>query len=508
MQTVLLTTEGTYPCYYGGVSLWCDQLIRYLQDYRFHVLGITHSPSQSLVWQLPENVSTCQTVALWDTEEPGEWDEPFSQTYRRKVQTTSDAIRSQFLPAFKKTLRTLFAPESDSVELAWSLFRLYEYFGEHDYAATMSSAEAWGTFLEACSGRFHREAITWQALDLGEATDCMRWLQRYFAVLAVRYPRVDIVHASHAGLPGIPGVVSKLGYGARYILSEHGVFLRELYLNLATSPYSPRRKHFLLALNRALVRLSYHMADAITAVCKFNTDWQQRLGADPGKVEIFPNGVNPDVFFPPSGHEFGRGREPTILTMARIFPLKGIDVLLKAAVLVRRECPRARFLIMGEVADEDYNQQCLDYYHEQHLEGTVEFGVTTEAAATYRQSHIFCLPSISEAMPFSAVEAMLSGCAIVASEVGGVGEVLANTGLLVRPNDENALANQLIWLLDPSEGPGRRAKLAEAALTRARRLYVLPQTITNFRELYDRVYQAKTRTSAADKGKLGMCASA
>src|SRR5262249_37552368 len=153
-----------------------------------------------------------------------------------------------------------------------------------------------------------------------------------FAVLAVRYPRVRIVHASMAGLAGIPGVLCKLDQGASYLLSEHGLHLREIYVTLSRSGYSANCPQFLARFLQALVNLSYHYADGITALGSFNRKWQIRLGADPAKIWLAPNGVDPALFHPRDGE---RRTRPTVLAMARLFPLKGIEVLLQAAPMVR-----------------------------------------------------------------------------------------------------------------------------------------------------------------------------
>jgi hypothetical protein len=69
--SVLLTTDGTYPCYPGGVSVWCDELIRHLPDVEFHVFAISYSPSHDTVFPRPHNVASQRILPLWGSEEPG-----------------------------------------------------------------------------------------------------------------------------------------------------------------------------------------------------------------------------------------------------------------------------------------------------------------------------------------------------------------------------------------------------------------------------------------------------
>ena len=90
---VLLTTDGTYPCYTGGVSVWCEQLVRHSPDVTFRIFALTYSPSERPVYAMPPNVEACQILPLWGVREAGWAQGPFSQTYRRKMRTTSASLR-------------------------------------------------------------------------------------------------------------------------------------------------------------------------------------------------------------------------------------------------------------------------------------------------------------------------------------------------------------------------------------------------------------------------------
>ncbi len=480
-------TEGTYPCHPGGVSVWCDKLIRGLPESKFHLFAITGSPSFQPMFQIPENVATSRLLPLWGTEEPGAEEPLFSETYRRKLRTDSRVIRDKFLDPFETCVRALIAPGTASRELACAMLQLYKYFREYDYARSVTSPEAWSAFLNVCSDRLD----TRRNLNLDEATSCMRWLQRYLAVLSVEYPRVDITHASMSGFAGIPGVILKLLHGSRFLLSEHGLYLRELHISLSQLSYSSACRSFLLALNESVIRMNYEFADAVTSLCEFNRKWQIRLGADSRKIRIVPNGVDEDVFSPQQqecsqhrAYPNGAGPDPVVLTMSRIMPLKGIDVLLRAAIKVRQRVPRVKFRIMGEPATGEYYRDCMTFIAEHGLQETIEVGHTNDPASAYRTPDLFCLPSISEAMPYSVIEAMFSGCPVVATDVGGVSELLGGTGCIVRPNDPVALASAISDLFAGAEGLAARRKMAEAALARARKNYTLGQTTDRFRNLY------------------------
>ncbi|MBI4889378.1 MAG: GT4 family glycosyltransferase PelF [Acidobacteria bacterium] len=478
--TVLLTTEGTYPYFTGGVSVWCDQLIRRLANTRYHIFAIVPSPKHPLRFELPGNIASCRPFPLWGTSLPGLQTGRVASTVKRAVETTEEVIEDRFLPHFRSMLRAFLVQGSPVEPLAAALVGLQIYFETYDYAATMQSRIAWSTFLAACRSWLPAG----RRPNLEEATACMRWLIRYLGILAVPHPSVDLVHASMTGLAGLPGVISKLRHGTPYLVTEHGIYLRELYLALSRTDYPVNSRRFLLSLNEAIVRTNYRYADTITSLGDFNRDWQIRLGAEASKTMFVPNGVDTERF------GLAPERRParlTVLTLARCFSLKGIDVLLEAIHLVRQRVPGVLFRILGERADPEYYNQCLSIVEKHQLHSNIEWGETDDPAGALNEAHVFCLPSISEGMPYSVLEAMFSGCPVVATDVGNVASVLAGTGLLVRPKDPAGLSDALLKLLDGPEAVGLRSRLAEAALRRAHQHFTADACAQSFDDIYSRL---------------------
>ena len=192
-KSVMLTTEGTYPFYHGGVSVWCDQLVRHLPEADFHLFAVTHSPRLQPVFDVPENVLSVNRLALWGTEEPGMTEIPFSEAYNKKLLSTPEAIRSRFIPAFETVVRGAFAGlKADPLKFANAMLAMQLYFEEHDYAVTLTDSQTWNCFLKC--------ARTQERFLLEDATTCMRWLLRYLAITARPLRRANVVHASMAGL--------------------------------------------------------------------------------------------------------------------------------------------------------------------------------------------------------------------------------------------------------------------------------------------------------------------
>lgn len=479
--SVLMCSEGTYPYYPGGVSVWCDQLIRGLPETDFWLFAITHSPNKAPVFSIPSNVIGIKSVSLWGTEEPGWQNASLSEIYQRKTRTTPDAIQREFLEPFSQAVDCLLRGGGSPEKLGQAFLILHLYFQYFDFPKTMTSPEAWEAFLHHCQRSFPDG----RKLTIHEVTTCMRWMQRFLGILAAPVPITDITHSSMSGLASVPGVLNKLLHGTPFLMTEHGIYIRELYLSLMHSGYSNNCRRFLLAFNQAIVEMNYYYADLVTALGGFNKSWQIRLGASPSKIAITPNGTDPDRFHP-------RPRKPdgrlVVLTMARIYHLKGIEFLLLSAAKVRSRVPSVLFRILGDVVDPDYYLRCQKLISDHGLEQVVEFGVTSDPAAAFEGADVFCLPSISEGMPYCILEAMFSGCPIVATDVGTIAEVLNDTGLVVPPADPDALAQALLSLLEGGEGAHEyRSAKAKAALNRAYSLYTIQEAVDRFRQLYQSV---------------------
>jgi glycosyltransferase involved in cell wall biosynthesis len=485
--SVLLTSEGTYPFHHGGVSVWCDQLVRHIPEVDYHVFAVAPSPRVKPVFELPDNVLSIDKLPLWGTEEPGMAEIPFSQAYERKLRTTPKEIKERFAPAFEAVVRNSLAGlKSDAVKFAAALLSMQVYFEEYDYAVTLTAPATWRCFLNCLRG--HKQFL------LEDATTCMRWLLRYLAITARPYRRTNVIHASMAGLAAVPGTLSKLRYGTPFLLTEHGIYLRELYVGIEAMEASENCRRFLLGWNQAIVKMNYYYADVVTCLGEFNRKWQTYFGANSAKIRFIPNGVDPRRFFPERDHLPAR---PTVLTLARIFALKGIDVLMRAASIVREQVPNVCFRILGEVADPVYFEKCREIVRDKKLESSIEFGVTEIPEKAFGAAHVFCLPSISEGLPFTILESMFSGCPIVASDVGNISETLDGTGLLVEPNNPADLARALLVLLHGRQAAEMRDSLAAAAMDRAHRLYTIERCTQPFLNLYESLSECEQTSQIA-----------
>ena len=100
---VSLISEGAYPHSFGGVSVWCDQLVRRSTSVDFTLVSLVATGNEQPVWQLPENVTGLTTIPLWGPAAP-----------RRS--RLSRSARSEFRPLLWDLLRCLLAERDPSAE--------------------------------------------------------------------------------------------------------------------------------------------------------------------------------------------------------------------------------------------------------------------------------------------------------------------------------------------------------------------------------------------------------
>lgn len=484
---VMLTTEGTYPFHNGGVSIWCDHILHHLKDeFDFSVYSIMMNPFITQKFTLPKE-SALIKVPLWGTEEPSEYiNIPFSKAYLIKKNTTRVDIREKFLPLFQALVEEVFFPVKDPARFGQTLKDLYLYFQDHDYKISFKSEMVWNTYQKLVARFTEGTDKSLPAPGAFSIINSLSWLYRFMTVLCTPLPRMDVTHSSAAAFSSIPCVLEKLLYGVPFLLTEHGIYLREQYLSLYQRGYPPFLATLFIRLVQSVVSLSYHFADQVSPVCNYNTRWERRFGVKPQHIQVIYNGVDGTLF---SGMRAGQssGHSPghTVVSVARIDPVKDIETLLRAAALVIRQIPDARFLVYGSVTVPEYYRKCLQLKESLGLGDRFVFaGHSDDMAAVYRQADMVAISSISEAFPYAAIEAMIAGKAVAATDVGGVPEALGGCGVLVPPRNPEKLAEGITRLL---LDPVLRTSLAEDASERANNRFNLKNMLSAYSASYTRL---------------------
>ncbi len=486
MRHVLLLTEGTYPFVDGGVSTWCNQIVRGLPDVRFTVLAVTGDVSARQLYDLPPNV-TVRQLPLWGVEHPFEWGLPADgarDLMRRRSSVRGD-VEATFGRLFAALLDDLAAPEADPLRAGRRLVELHRFFLEHDFVAALTSRAAWDAFRQqAAVAPWARGA---RAKDL---VVCLRWLRALLMPIAVPIPEVDLCHATLAGLAALPGIVARVERGTPLLVTEHGVYLRERYIAVSTTRLPATQRRFLLALAELTAALTYAHADVISPVCAWNTRWERRLGASDDKLLPIVNGVDVDAFVPRDKPRTSPGyNRPTVVAAARVFPLKDIETMIRAAAVTRETIPDVLFLLYGSLtADPPYVERCRALVAELQLEHSFVFaGLAPEPTEIFNQGDIGILSSVSEAFPYTVLEALACARPVAATDVGGVSEMLDGWGILVPPRDAVALGRSCVTLL---ADPQNRAQLGRRGRERVLARFRSSLVVERYDALYDRLTTA------------------
>src|SRR6266702_4335963 len=334
---IALMTEGTYPFAFGGLRGWCDQLIRGMPGYDFHLVALVGTAAEPAVWALPGNVVSMVTMPLWGPV-PG--------------------------PAGRRT-------GGRPARLPLRVLReLHEYSAQHGtLTPSLASDKAVRLLTEAwrdrCTGA-GRPAPT-----LHDAVTALQLLDHSLRPLCYQPERADLGHAVANGLSLLPALAAKWQHGAPLLLTEHGVYLREQYLQHRRSPYRWPVKALYLSFLRHLCATGYQEAAAITPGNAYNRRWEERLGAEPSRIRTVYNGVDP-ASFPAVDGEPGA---PTISWVGRIDPIKDLETLLRAFALAHREMPAARLRLFGSAphGGEAYLRRCQALADELDIAGAATF---------------------------------------------------------------------------------------------------------------------------------------
>ena len=205
-------------------------------------------------------------------------------------------------------------------------------------------------------------------------------------------------------------------------------------------------------------RLLFRRADAVVALNDVQREFLLGpIGLPAGKLHLVANGIDTERFAPPKG----TARRPrSAVCVASLTDVKNQDGLLRAWAIVRRSLPDAHLTLVGDGPQRAHLEALTQSLG---LQGAVTFaGLQEDVRPALWKAEVFALPSHSEALPLSLLEAMAAGCAPVATAVGGIPDVLSDgaTGRLVPPGQDEALATALTALLasaDSANSIGSRA---------------------------------------------------
>ena len=319
--------------------------------------------------------------------------------------------------------------------------------------------------------------------SLGRSIGLFRDLQAFWSVARLaRAYRPAIVH-THLAKAGFIGRIAAKLCGARVVVhTYHGTVFHGYFGRRESSLY--------LRIERLLARLTTRLV----AVTDSQRDDLVRLGVAPAaKIAVVPLGlklaplraaVDPVV----SRAAFGIDPADAVVgTVARLVAIKDLGTFLRGIALLAARRPDLTALIVGDGEERTALERLA---RDLGIAGRCRFaGWRADLPQVYGAMDVMALTSLNEGSPVSLIEAMAAGLPVVATDVGGVPDVVADgqTGFLVPPRDPGALADTLGRCLAlPDRGRGMGAAGRERAFAR----HDAGRLITDMEELYSSLLDA------------------
>jgi len=253
-----------------------------------------------------------------------------------------------------------------------------------------------------------------------------------------------IVHAhGHPYLTSLIAAKLAKRYNKPFVLTQHNTFIEY------DSIFDDVERLNDLAVGKETLK----EADRIITVSNATKDYVLSLGAKPNKIKVSHNGVDLDRFRPLIGkreemrRKLGIAQDAIVaLTVRRLVYKNGVDTLIESANIAVRKNPKITFLVVGKGPDLSNVQTTIRQLGIENNFRLTGFVKDEDLPFYYNTADFFVLPSKSgEGLPLVALEAMACGLPVIATNVGGIGEILMEDyGKLVPTNQPQQLAKAVL----------------------------------------------------------------
>ncbi|OIN93770.1 hypothetical protein CO015_02795 [candidate division WWE3 bacterium CG_4_8_14_3_um_filter_42_11] len=293
-------------------------------------------------------------------------------------------------------------------------------------------------------------------------------------VLFIRKINPTIVHTHLFGGDTWGRIAAILAKVPVIITTEHSTNLKETRLQRVIKKILSQKTKRITAISQSVKEFSVKM-DSI---------FQDRL-------RVIPNGVDTQFYSPSKRKLFPR----YIISIGRLVEEKGFDVLIGAFEKAQTRHSEIKLYIVGEgPSDQNLKQLVKD----RNLSQSVSFlGYRDEVKKLLGGAEIYVQTSKVEGLGISILEAMATGLPVIATQVGGIPEVIRNqyNGILIEPNNTEDLSQAINMLLENRPFAQRIGRTARKTVVEK---YSLKTMVSRYEKLYfDEIISYRER----DKGK-------
>ncbi|HEY0074127.1 MAG TPA: glycosyltransferase family 4 protein [Abditibacteriaceae bacterium] len=311
----------------------------------------------------------------------------------------------------------------------------------------------------------------------------LQTLREVLRLMRREKPQIVHTHTAKAGFVG--RLAARMARVPVVVHTFHG--------NVFKGYFSPRKTKLFISIEKNLARST----DAIIVLSE-----QQRneiLGLGIGRAEqyrVIPLGLDLSPFLQSEKlrgelrQELQIDSAPLIGIVARLVPIKAIHLLLEAAVQVLKTHPQAIFLIVG---DGELRTALEQQSRDLNIQNNVRFlGFRSDLARLYADFDVSVLCSLNEGLPVAVIESLASARPVVATNVGGVGDLIKHqkTGWLCPSQDVNALAEGIRFVL---ENPTQSAQWGKAGRERVYPSLDIARLCGDLEKLYLELWEAKKK---------------
>lgn len=316
-------------------------------------------------------------------------------------------------------------------------------------------------------------------LPVGGPAGTVAYVAMAARAVAALGDRIEVVHAHQLLSPASAAAAAAALGGPPFVVTAHaGGAVGDVASLARQGP-----------LGYARLLTVRHLAGAVVAVSEAIRDELEGAGVPASLVRSIPNGVDARRFAPVDAAGRRRLRRalglppvPAVVYTGRLAPEKGVDVLLDAWALARRQGVVGTLCLVGEGPE----RPALERRARDHgILGAVRFaGPAADVVPWLGAADAFVLPSRLEGLSVALLEAMASGLPAIAADVGGTRAAAGGAAVLVPPEDPRALAEALAAVL--SDPAGAEA-LGEAARRRVLSRYGIQLVARRHLDLYREV---------------------
>ena len=490
---VLLLLEGTFPYVAGGVSSWVNQIIRGFPELRFGALFLGSRPEDygPMRYELPPNLVHLDVSYLYE-----------SRSNPPVTKVRADPAVMQDVQSMHEMLYDN-VRHPDCLRLFSGLMDEAGPHGRLTQEAFLYSQEAWDQIKKIYRQRSSDPSFVdyfWTIRTIHSPF----WRLRE---VAQRAPRAKVYHSVSTGYAGALGLLLKHRHRRPYMLSEHGIYVKERKIDLYQAQWlkdnrsvfeqDPSRLSYFRQLwirfFEHLGYLTYQAADDIVALYEANRQRQLVDGAPEARTQNVPNGIDVPRFAALRAQRDAQP-PPVLCLIGRVVPIKDVKTYIRAMRSVANHLPQAQGWIAGpEDESPEYAAECRELVAQLGLGEHVKFLGFQKLTELLPKVGLVVLSSISEALPLVILEGYAAGVPTVATDVGscrqlveglpGEDAALGTSGRVVRIADPEALAQASLELL---RDPQKWKSCSEAAIRRVEAYYSQDMMFARYRALYEK----------------------